>query len=109
VLDGLLFSITSGASLARFEYWRILSTDIILFSALQIFHITEACKTFKLIPYVTANPAMPVEYKATSVSSDLFYEIELLNTCTLPLHQQKKPRKETSDQLDFLKKHGFGG
>lgn len=50
-----------------FEYWRILSTDIILFSALQIFHITEACKTFRLIPYVTANPAMPVEYKATSV------------------------------------------
>ena len=59
---GLWSSITKGASLAMFEYWRILSTDIILFSALHKFQITEACWTFKLMPYVTASPAMPVEY-----------------------------------------------
>lgn len=49
-VEGLLFSITRGASLARFEYWRIRSTDIILFSALHIFHMTDACRTFKFIP-----------------------------------------------------------
>ena len=26
-----------------------------------MFHIIEACNTFKFIPYVTANPAMPVK------------------------------------------------
>jgi len=25
-----------------------------------MFHITEACSTFRLIPYVTASPAIPV-------------------------------------------------
>lgn len=59
LLGGLLSSITRGASLVIFVYWRILSTDIILFSALHMFHITEACNTFRLIPYVTANPAIP--------------------------------------------------
>lgn len=63
LLGGREFSITRGASLAIFVYCRILSTDIILFSALQMFHITEACKTFRLIPYVTAKPAMPIEEK----------------------------------------------
>lgn len=67
-LGGRQFSITRGDSLAKFVYWRILSTDIILFSALQMFHITEACKTFRLIPYVTANPAMPVTYRETNLS-----------------------------------------
>lgn len=30
-----------------------------------MFHMTEACKTFKFIPYVTANPAMPAKKKKT--------------------------------------------
>jgi hypothetical protein len=34
-----------------------------------MFHITEACKTFKLIPYVTANPAMPVTNRKRRYSS----------------------------------------
>ena len=58
-LSGLLSSITRGGSLGIEVYWSILSTDIILFSMLQRFHITHACNMFRLSPYVTANPATP--------------------------------------------------
>jgi hypothetical protein len=51
--------ITRGASLGMEVYWRILSTDIILFSKLQRIQIKLNCAEFRLIPYVTANPAMP--------------------------------------------------
>lgn len=47
---GLWSSITRGASLAILEYCKILSTDIILFSALHMFHIIEACWTFRFSP-----------------------------------------------------------
>ena len=70
LVGGLVSSITRGASLVRFEYCRILSTEIILFSALHMFHIIEACKTFRLIPYVTANPAMPIGIKRKKISSE---------------------------------------
>lgn len=68
-----------------------------------MFHITEACKTFKLIPYVTANPAMPVEYKAISVSSDLFYEIEPLNTLHYHYISKRKREKKLLINLTFLR------
>lgn len=56
---GLQSSITRGASLGILVNWRILSTDIILFSTLHRFHITHAWSTFRLKPYVAASPAKP--------------------------------------------------
>lgn len=73
LIGGLVSSSTRGASLVRFEYCIILSTEIILFSALHMFHIIEACKTFRLIPYVTANPAMPVGIKREKLVLNICY------------------------------------
>lgn len=57
--SGLQFSIINGASLAMRENCKILSTEIILFSTLHMFHITQAWSTFRLRPYVAASPARP--------------------------------------------------
>lgn len=57
--SGLQSSITRGASLGMPENRRILSTEIILFSTLQRFHITHACSTLRFNPYVAASPARP--------------------------------------------------
>ena len=57
--SGRFSSTTRGGSQGIQVYWSILSTDIILFSILQRFHIIQACTMFKLSPYVTAKPARP--------------------------------------------------
>ena len=57
--SGRLSSTTREGSQGIQVYWSILSTDIILFSILQRFHIIQACTMFKLSPYVTAKPARP--------------------------------------------------
>ena len=59
--SGRFSSITRGGSLGIEVYWRILSTDIIMFSKLQKFHITQACNILRLSPYVTAKPAIALE------------------------------------------------
>lgn len=48
--SGLQSWIINGASLGMLENCNILSTDIILFSTLQRFHITQAWSTFKFNP-----------------------------------------------------------
>lgn len=57
--SGLLSLRTEGASLGMQLNRIILSTEIILFSTLHAFQITQACRILIFIPYVTASPAKP--------------------------------------------------
>ena len=51
-----------GASPGILEYCIILSTEIILFSALHIFQMIVASCELRFNPYVTPSPAMPVQH-----------------------------------------------
>lgn len=53
-------SIIGGASLGIWQYWWILSIEIILFSSLQKLSIHRDRRAFKFRPYVTARPAIPM-------------------------------------------------
>ena len=65
----------SGGSAGMLIYRRILSTDIILFSKVHKLQTTEACRMFRLSPYVTARPAIPESWALRKDFELIYYSL----------------------------------